>query len=141
MFDWLLALSGLSTIFTWLSINVAHIRFRQAWKAQGHSIDELPFRTFGGIWGSVFASVILVLVLIAQFVRYRQQPLRREWYSLLTLLFPLTVHCRLADWRKRGRNRSCRDFLPFLPRLPYRHCLLHHWLRLETTGTQEDSRD
>lgn len=63
MFDWLLALSGLSTIFTWLSINIAHIRFRQAWKAQGHSVDELPFRALGGIWGSVFAATVLILVL------------------------------------------------------------------------------
>lgn len=29
VFNWLLAISGLSTIITWLSINVAHIRFRQ----------------------------------------------------------------------------------------------------------------
>lgn len=67
IFDWLLALSGLSTIFTWLSINVAHIRFRMAWKAQGHHIDELPFRALGGIWGSAFGATVLVLVLIAQF--------------------------------------------------------------------------
>jgi amino acid transporter len=50
-----------------LSINVAHIRFRMAWKAQGHHVDELPFRALGGIWGSVFGATVLVLVLIAQF--------------------------------------------------------------------------
>jgi len=38
-----------------------------AWKAQGHSVDELPFRALGGIWGSAFGAVVLVLVLIAQF--------------------------------------------------------------------------
>jgi len=67
VFNWLLAISGLATIFTWLSINIAHIRFRQAWKAQGHHIDELPFRAMFGVWGSVLSAVILVLVLIAQF--------------------------------------------------------------------------
>jgi len=67
IFDWLLALSGLSTIVTWLSINVAHLRFRAAWKAQGHSLDELPFRAIGGIFGTWLAIIILVLVLIAQF--------------------------------------------------------------------------
>lgn len=67
IFNWLLALSGLSTIITWLSINVAHLRFRKAWRVQGHSLDELPFRALGGIWGSWFAAIILVLVLIAQF--------------------------------------------------------------------------
>ncbi|CAL3964479.1 unnamed protein product, partial [Diplocarpon coronariae] len=29
--DWLLALSGLSSIFTWASICLSHIRFRRAW--------------------------------------------------------------------------------------------------------------
>jgi len=67
LFNWLLALSGLSTIITWLSINVAYLRFRAAWKAQGHSVDELPFRALGGIWGAWLAIIILVLVLIAQF--------------------------------------------------------------------------
>ena len=38
-----------------------------AWKRQGHHIDELPFRAFGGIWGSALSAVILVLVLVAQF--------------------------------------------------------------------------
>lgn len=66
VFDWLIAVSGLATIFTWLSINVAHIRFRLAWKAQGHSVDELPFQALGGIWGSFLGATILVLVLIAQ---------------------------------------------------------------------------
>jgi amino acid transporter len=35
VFDWLLALSGLSALFTWGSICVAHIRFRSAWKHHG----------------------------------------------------------------------------------------------------------
>lgn len=66
VFDWLIAVSGLATIFTWLSINIAHIRFRMAWKAQGYSVDELPFQALGGIWGSFLGATILVLVLIAQ---------------------------------------------------------------------------
>ncbi|ORY78860.1 APC amino acid permease [Leucosporidium creatinivorum] len=67
VFNWLLALSGLSTLFTWGSICLCHIRFRMAWKLQGHSIEELPFRAMGGIYGSIFGCVLVVLVLIAQF--------------------------------------------------------------------------
>ncbi|BEJ16208.1 hypothetical protein CspHIS471_0508130 [Cutaneotrichosporon sp. HIS471] len=67
VFDWLLALSGLSTLFTWLAICITHVRFRQAWKAQGHSIEELPFKAIGGMYGSVLGAVLIVLVLIAQF--------------------------------------------------------------------------
>lgn len=82
---WLVALSGLSTIFTWLAIclcqyvrcsglNLAvtnsisiSIRFRAAWKAQGHSLEELPFQALAGVWGSWFGVVLLSLVLVAQF--------------------------------------------------------------------------
>lgn len=52
IFNWLLALSALSTLFTWLSICLCHIRFRQAWKLQGHSVEELPFRAAGGTLSS-----------------------------------------------------------------------------------------
>ena len=63
VFDWLLALSGLSTIFTWMSICMCHIRFRKAWKVQGHSVEELPFTAAGGVYGSWFGFILLCLVL------------------------------------------------------------------------------
>jgi len=67
IFVWLVALSGLSTLFTWLSICLCHIRFRRAWKVQGHSVDELPFKALGGVYGSWFGVILVILVLIAQF--------------------------------------------------------------------------
>ncbi|KAF5339876.1 hypothetical protein D9611_009040 [Ephemerocybe angulata] len=67
VFMWLVALSGLSTLFTWMSICLCHIRFRKAWQVQGHSVDELPFKALGGVWGSWFGVVLITLVLIAQF--------------------------------------------------------------------------
>jgi yeast amino acid transporter len=66
-FNWMLALSGLSSILTWGSICLAHIRFRRAWTLQGHSLDELAFRSPVGVYGSILGLTINVLVLIAQF--------------------------------------------------------------------------
>lgn len=66
VFDWLLALSGLAALFTWGSICLAHIRFRAAWKHQGHTLDEIPFKAAGGVYGSWLGLTIIVLVLIAQ---------------------------------------------------------------------------
>lgn len=34
---------------------------------QGHSVEELPFRAMGGVYGSWFGVILLTLVLIAQF--------------------------------------------------------------------------
>lgn len=67
IFTWLLSLSGLSTIFTWLTICLSHIRFRSALKYQGLSTAELGFVSKFGVWGSYFAIVANVFILIVHF--------------------------------------------------------------------------
>lgn len=67
VFDWMLAISGLSSILTWGSACACHIIFRLALKKQGRSTDELPFTAQTGIWGSIYGLVGYALVLIAQF--------------------------------------------------------------------------
>ncbi|KAI9744809.1 MAG: glyceraldehyde-3-phosphate dehydrogenase 1 [Claussenomyces sp. TS43310] len=64
---WLLATSGLSSIITWGSICLAHIRFRRAWKYHGHSLDELAFRSQPGVLGSWTGFIFNCLVLILHF--------------------------------------------------------------------------
>ncbi|KAJ4301194.1 histidine permease [Kalmusia sp. IMI 367209] len=66
-FNWLLALSALSAVFTWASICFAHIRFRKGWQLQGHTLDELAFRSQPGVIGSWIGFGFNILVLIAQF--------------------------------------------------------------------------
>ncbi|KAF2418942.1 AAT family amino acid transporter [Tothia fuscella] len=66
-FNWMLALGGLSGIFTWGSICASHIRFRQAWKYNGHTLDELAFKSQPGVIGSWVGLIFNILVLIAQF--------------------------------------------------------------------------
>ncbi|KAF9132798.1 hypothetical protein BGW39_011282 [Mortierella sp. 14UC] len=43
VFTWLVNLTGMSALLTWLSISVIHLRFRAAFKAQGRSIKDLPY--------------------------------------------------------------------------------------------------
>jgi len=66
-FNWMLALSGLSSIFTWGSICLAHIRFRKAWKVQGHTLAELAWTSQPGLVGSWVGFILNCLVLVAQF--------------------------------------------------------------------------
>lgn len=65
--DWLLAMSGLSSIFTWGSICLCHIRFRKAWAARGRQLAELPFQSQVGITGSYIGLGLNACVLTAQF--------------------------------------------------------------------------
>jgi len=67
LFNWLIALSGLSSIFTWGSINACHIRFRQAWALQGFGMDDLGWRSPLGVTGSYIGLSMNILILIAQF--------------------------------------------------------------------------
>lgn len=66
LFDWLLSISGLAALFTWGSICLAHIRFRMAWKRQGHTMEEIPFKAAGGVIGSYIGLGLAILVFIAQ---------------------------------------------------------------------------
>ncbi|KFY54353.1 hypothetical protein V497_07791 [Pseudogymnoascus sp. VKM F-4516 (FW-969)] len=67
VFDWLLALSGLSSFFTWGSICLAHICYRRAWKLAGRGLEELPFAAMFGVTGSWIGFLLNVLCLIASF--------------------------------------------------------------------------
>lgn len=66
-FAWMLAISGLAAIFNWASICLCHIRFRRAWKLQGHTLDELAFKSQATVYGSYAGFIFNILVLIAQF--------------------------------------------------------------------------
>lgn len=67
VFAWLQALSGLAAIFTWGSICLAHVRFRKAWAYHGHTLDEIPFKAVGGVFGSYLGLFLCFVVLAAQF--------------------------------------------------------------------------
>lgn len=97
--NWLYSLSGLSSIFTWGSICLAHIRFRTAWRKQGHSLDELAFKSQAGVYGSWVGFILNILVLIAQFwtaawpVGYGDMSAddRAQTFFLAYLAFPVVV--------------------------------------------------
>ncbi|TVY81031.1 putative amino-acid permease P7G5.06 [Lachnellula suecica] len=67
IFNWLLALSGLSNFFTWGSICFAHIQFRRVWKMNGRTTDDLPFAAIFGVTGSWIGLGLNIMCLLAQF--------------------------------------------------------------------------
>lgn len=67
VFDWLMALSGLSSLFTWGTICLCHLRFRRALAAQGRSTNELTFVSPAGVWGSAWGLFLCIIMLAAQF--------------------------------------------------------------------------
>lgn len=64
-YSYIVNLSGVSTFLVWGAISFTHIRFRTAWKAQGHSPSELPFQSFFYPYNAYFglaANIFLALV-------------------------------------------------------------------------------
>lgn len=98
-FNWLLALSALAAVFTWLSICLAHIRFRKGWKVQGHSLSELAFKSQPGVIGSWIGLILNCLVLVAQFYvsvapfgfREMTTPQRLQRFFSVYLALPVTI--------------------------------------------------
>ncbi|KAH3680985.1 hypothetical protein WICPIJ_008035 [Wickerhamomyces pijperi] len=67
IFVWLLSLSGLATIFTWMSINISHIRFIRACKAQQLDRSELRYTSPIGEIGSWVALTLNIFFLAVHF--------------------------------------------------------------------------
>lgn len=65
VFTWFSNLTSLITLFGWGMICLTHIRMRHAWKIQGRSVDELPWRTWTfpvAAWWGLGWCILLVIV-------------------------------------------------------------------------------
>ncbi|KAI5820967.1 amino acid permease [Pyronema omphalodes] len=63
IYEALITLSGVATFIVWGTIELVHIRFRQAMVAQGEDIDKLPFKALWypyGTYAALAANVFLV---------------------------------------------------------------------------------
>jgi yeast amino acid transporter len=103
-FAWMIAISGLASIFTWGSICLCHIRFRRAWKYHGHTLDELAFKSQATVWGSWVGFIFNILVLVAQFwtgfapVGYGEMTAAERVQSFFEayLAFPIVLVCYIG---------------------------------------------
>lgn len=90
VFNWLLALSGLAALFTWGSICFAHIRYRAAWKAQGRSEDDIPFKALFGTTGSWIGLVIIFIALAGEYSS------ERRWIGHKLILLIAQIYVAIA---------------------------------------------
>lgn len=65
-FTYILDIAGAAAFVAWACIGITHLRFRRAWRLQGHAPEELPFRAFLYPWGAYFISVINIFLLLIQ---------------------------------------------------------------------------
>jgi lysine-specific permease len=84
--------SSLSGFIIWLGIAVCHLRFRQAWTAQGRSPDELKFKSKFYPYGPWLSIVLFVVVLFGANIGVFQTPVF-SWFDFVTgyLMIPVVV--------------------------------------------------
>jgi amino acid transporter len=64
-YSYIINLSGVSTFLVWGSISFIHIRFRNAWRAQGYHVEDLPFVSMWypyNAWFGLGANIFLAFV-------------------------------------------------------------------------------
>lgn len=75
--------SSLSGFLIWLGIALCHLRFRKAWVAQGHRLDDLKFRSKLYPVGPWLAVILFVVVLFGANIGVFQTPVF-SWFDFIT---------------------------------------------------------
>ena len=65
-YTWLINASGLAGFITWMGIAWCHYKFRRAFLAQGHSVDELPFKAMFFPLGPIVALLMCAFIVAGQ---------------------------------------------------------------------------
>ena len=100
--------TGLTGFIVWVGVCLAHLRFRAAWRAQGRSADELPYRARFFPAGTWFALIVFVGVIIGQGVNLAISDF--SWYKLLLAYIGLPIAVVL--WLGYRRARGSRPLPP-----------------------------
>ena len=67
VFTWFSNLTSLFTLFGWGTICLSHLRMRYAWKVQGRSVEDLPWRSWTFPYGAIWGLFWCILLIIAEF--------------------------------------------------------------------------
>ncbi|MFC5543427.1 MAG: amino acid permease [Bacilli bacterium] len=80
VYIWLLNASGLSGFIAWVGIAISHYRFRKAYIKQGRDLKDLPYKSPVYPFGSLFALILCLIVIIGQ--NYRAFIGTIDWHGI-----------------------------------------------------------
>ncbi|MBS9338672.1 amino acid permease [Fructobacillus sp. M2-14] len=66
IYGWLVSASGLTGFLAWMGIAISHLRFRKAYVAQGHDVDNLVYKAKLFPFGPILALVLCAVVVLFQ---------------------------------------------------------------------------
>ncbi|KAG8412477.1 hypothetical protein J3459_015941 [Metarhizium acridum] len=83
--EWLVGIGALSSVFTWGTICLCHIRFRSAWLSQRRGIYELPYRSSVGVAGSYLGLFVNATIILVQ-----------SWVAIVPIDYQTMANVELA---------------------------------------------
>ncbi|CAO3572524.1 unnamed protein product [Mortierella alpina] len=100
-YDWLLSLSSTTGFIAWLGIAFCHIRFRMAYKAQGRSLNDLPFVSRLYPFGPIYTIIICVVILLGQgYTAFAPFSVKAFLSAYITLPFVAILYFGNKFWTK-----------------------------------------
>lgn len=66
VFNWLVNMTALAGLITWVAISITHLRFRQGYVAQGRSLSALPYLAPFFPWGDWIVIIVGLVVIFGQ---------------------------------------------------------------------------
>ena len=109
IYMWLVAASGLTGFIVWIGIALSHYRFRRAWVAQGHRVEELRYHAKLFPLGPILALILCVIVIggqnIEAFVNWNWQEIGITYISVplvlaLYLGYKIRYHTRIVPLKE-----------------------------------------
>ncbi|TYC50140.1 amino acid permease [Weissella muntiaci] len=92
IYFYLVAASGLSGFIAWVGIAVAHFRFRRAFIAQGHDLNELKYQAKWFPIGPIIALVLSIVIIIGQDLSSFSGPIANwNWSGIVTTYLALPL--------------------------------------------------
>ncbi|KAI8921054.1 amino acid permease/ SLC12A domain-containing protein [Powellomyces hirtus] len=99
LFSWLLHLTGMSGILTWLSITLIHLRFRAAYVAQNRRLEDLPYCAPFFPYGQYLSVFLACVIIVGQgYAAFATRPFR--WQNVLSVYLGLPMFIGLFVFYK-----------------------------------------
>lgn len=109
IYMYLVAASGLTGFITWIGIAICHYRFRRAFKAQGHTVQELRYHAKWFPLGPLLALFMSIIVVIGQDLASFQGPIQNwNWHGIITTYLAIPIFIVLYfgyQWRFHSKLR------------------------------------
>jgi amino acid permease len=112
-FIWLLNVTGISSLLVWISIGFISLRFRQAYKVQGLSLSDLPYRhPFYPLLPIVVLVLGTLMFIALGYASARQEPFNPRVNAIFYITNDFRTHAKLFSrtWLQLTLALPCMPF-------------------------------